>query len=498
VFARNLLANWFGLVAEVIVAFFLTPFIISSLSLAVYGIWSLVNTLIGYLGLVDLGVRSSVGRYINHYLARRDDRRVGEVVSTSLAFLSAMSLLVLGVALVLGMHFIVLFPKTPPELLAEVAFLLPVMALNLWLAFVIAIFRTVLSARDRFDVANGINLVVLLLRTAAAVIVLRAGWGVYGLAWVILGANAVLAVTMLLFAYRFYPEMAISTVLVSRERFGEIWRFGVPAFITRSATQIVYQSGQVIVMFFLGPAAVAIYSIATMLIQYAQKLIEQIGATLYPSIMRAGSVKDFGALRSMFNWCARLSFFFGVLVYSGLIAFGDRFIVLWVGPEFETAVPLLYLLAVAELVALFQSTGVLALFALDRIRFNLYSAMLEAVLNVVLSATLVATTHSLLGAAIGLMIPMLVLRGIVNPLVSCRTLGIDYARYMTDTGFRVLATTTATVALFTGVVHVSRANGWLPFVSTVALCTALYLAAAAPVFLGRDQLMTIARKLMRR
>jgi len=86
VFARNLLANWVGLLADAVVAFFLTPYIISSLGLVVYGIWSLINTLIGYFGLIDMGILGSVGRYINYYLARNDDRRVGKVVSTSLVF----------------------------------------------------------------------------------------------------------------------------------------------------------------------------------------------------------------------------------------------------------------------------------------------------------------------------------------------------------------------------------------------------------------------------
>ena len=46
VLVRNLLANWSGLVAEVLVAFFLTPFIISHLGTAAYGVWSLANGVI--------------------------------------------------------------------------------------------------------------------------------------------------------------------------------------------------------------------------------------------------------------------------------------------------------------------------------------------------------------------------------------------------------------------------------------------------------------------
>jgi O-antigen/teichoic acid export membrane protein len=494
VFARNLLANWFGLIAEVVVALFLTPFIVSSLGLAVYGIWSLVNTLIGYLGLIDLGIRSSVGRYINHYLARRDDQRVGEVVSTSLLFLSAMSLVVLGIAYLVGIHFGTLFPKTPPALLADVAFLLPIMALNLWLAFVIAIFRNVLAALDRFDIANGINLVILAVRTLGVILVLQAGHGIYGLACVTLAANALLAGGMLIAASRRYPALEVSPALANRQRFTEIWRFGLTAFVTRSATQLVYQSGQVVVMYFLGPAAVGIYSIATMLVQNAQKLVEQIGATIYPSVMRAGSVKDYPALRSMFDWYARLSFFLAVLLYVGLIVFGGRFIALWVGPEFDAAVPVLQILAFAEIGALLTSTGVISLFSLDRIRFNLYVAMLEAVSNVIASALIVASSQSIVGAAIGLCVPMLLFRGLVNPVVCTRILNIPYDRYMLTIGTRVLALSGASAMVFALIERYTPGTGWTGFLLGVALASCLYLAPAATTMFGKQRLLQVLKK----
>ena len=53
-------------------AFVLTPYIIIKLGAATYGVWSLMISVIGYLGLVDIGIRGSVGRYINHYLALKE------------------------------------------------------------------------------------------------------------------------------------------------------------------------------------------------------------------------------------------------------------------------------------------------------------------------------------------------------------------------------------------------------------------------------------------
>lgn len=87
VLARNILANCTVLVADVLVALFLTPFIVSRLGLLNYGVWSLLNSLVGYMGLIDLGIRGSVGRFLNVSLAYEEPDRVREVINASLAFL---------------------------------------------------------------------------------------------------------------------------------------------------------------------------------------------------------------------------------------------------------------------------------------------------------------------------------------------------------------------------------------------------------------------------
>src|SRR5262245_33163213 len=174
-FVRNLAANWVGLAAEVVVAFLLTPFVVGRLGLAAYGVWGVFTSLIGYVGLIDLGVRGSLGRFVNYHFARDELDAAREVVTTTLAFLSAASALALIVCVGLGAFFGTLFPKTPSEIAAEAPYLLPLMAVGLWLSFLAAVFRTVAAAFDRFDLLNYVGLLALALRALGTVVVLGAG-----------------------------------------------------------------------------------------------------------------------------------------------------------------------------------------------------------------------------------------------------------------------------------------------------------------------------------
>ena len=71
VYFRNLTANWIGYAVNLVVMFFMSPFVVHTLGNVDYGVWSLMVSLTGYLGLTELGTRAGIGRFINFYLARR-------------------------------------------------------------------------------------------------------------------------------------------------------------------------------------------------------------------------------------------------------------------------------------------------------------------------------------------------------------------------------------------------------------------------------------------
>jgi O-antigen/teichoic acid export membrane protein len=485
VLARNVLANWTVLVAEVLVAFFLTPFIVQALGLPTYGVWSLLNSLVGYMGLIDLGIRGSVGRFVNVYLARGEHDRVREVISTSLAFLTGGALVALVVAVIIGSHFGELFPRTPPELIDEIRAALPILTVGLLIAFWGAVYRSLLVAFDRFDLANAVGLLGLAIRVAFTVLVLRMGGGLVGLVWVMVGTLLVMNVLNVVLAARCFPGSGFARRWVSRERFREMWKFGTVAFTSRTASTMAVQSGPVIAMAFLGPAAVGIYSIALQLVQICQRVLEQLGVVIYPSVMKLGGVEDRDGLKSVFLWFSRLQYLVAGLLYFGVIGFAAAFIRLWVGAEFDEAGPVTRILAVGELLMLAGSTASLTLFSLGRLKINLQVSIAEAIAMVVLAVVLAGPLGmGLPGMALGTIIPRIVSGAVAYPLAAARVIGLGYATYILKTALRVGAVALVIVPAFLYLESLLGARTWPGFFAAVAAATALYAVIAAPILLG--------------
>jgi len=83
------MTNWSALVVNLVVMFFLSPFVVHTLGKMEYGIWSLLTVLTGYMGIMDLGVRASTGRHVILYLGKDDHEKIDHTIRTSLGFFSS-------------------------------------------------------------------------------------------------------------------------------------------------------------------------------------------------------------------------------------------------------------------------------------------------------------------------------------------------------------------------------------------------------------------------
>src|SRR5229473_4545058 len=81
---KNVSSNWVALAINVVVGIFLSPFILHRLGDAAFGIWVLIFSITGYYGLFDLGIRSSIVRYVSQAKAADDLEYAGRLVNTSL------------------------------------------------------------------------------------------------------------------------------------------------------------------------------------------------------------------------------------------------------------------------------------------------------------------------------------------------------------------------------------------------------------------------------
>jgi O-antigen/teichoic acid export membrane protein len=482
---RNLVANWIGFGANLVVMFFLSPFVVHTLGEVAYGIWSLMMIVTGYMGAVDIGTRASTGRYIILYLGQEDHERLGQTVRTSLGLFSILGLLFLAAGIGIGMGFPHFFPSTPEEYHGLVPFLLAAVALKIWLSVVAAVFSGVLVAHDRFDLTRGVDLAVLAVRTAGVVFVLNAGHGLVGLVSVNLLMGVLGLAANYVLARRVYPRLRVWPFTLSKARLKELFSYGIWASIAANAYRIMGQTDLIIVGALIGMSRVTVYSVGAMLIYYSDTILGKISVTFFPPVQRAAGRGDAEEVRWYYLRQLRLALALGIPMYLGYVVFGRLFIGLWMlhPVEFpETSVAgaaaVMTVLSIRKLLYLPAYGGEPLLAAVGRVRFSSIMGITEAAINLGLSIVFVLVLDwGILGVAAGTLAACILVRGWVIPWRAVREAGLRAEAFLKVLGLGLLAAggfTAWSLLLRTVIVEES----WVMFWVQVGLALAGYAPMA--------------------
>lgn len=436
---RNLAINWGGHASSLVVMFFLSPYVVGKLDAVDYGIWSLLSVLAGYMGIFDIGVRGSVGRHIALYLGKNDKVGVDETIRAGFGIFTITGGLILLVGVLLGWLFPFVFKGIAPEHYTLVRYLLPLLVINIWLSAIAAIYSSVLTAHDRFDLARAIDLLVLLVRTVATVYALYAGWGLWGLTGAIILGNALALCANRFLGGHIYPGLRSFPFLFSRTRMRELFGYGIYSFIGSIAWKVIGQSDLVIVGALISVAAVREYSVGAILVYYSAPFITMIGSTFFPSVQRNVSKGLIDYAYYLLIKQLKISFIFGIVVYIGLAFYSKPFIKLWMmqdGFDMQAvieAATVMTILALSKLPSLYLAPCQGVLNAMGYVRFNAMRAVCEAIVNVTLSLFFVLSLKwGLAGVAAGTLVARLLVGSISIPIFLCKKVSISLWQFVSS------------------------------------------------------------------
>ncbi len=478
----NAVANGLGFAAQLALAFFLAPFLVHALGDRRNGIWSLVESILGYLMLFDMGVAASVVRYVARFEATRDQQSLNRVFSTSVCIFAAAGACVLALAGGLAWFGMGLF-RVPADLVGEGRWMLALLGFNLAVGLPLGAFPSVLEGLGRYPAKTLLRTAVQLARAVLYVIVLRRGGGLVALAWVITACNLVEHAGMAALAFAYLPGLRFSPRLVDRATFRAIRGYSTDALLAMVAGRISFQTDAVVISFFLGPQFITFFGIAAKLVEQAKNSLRSVTTVLTPAFSAWEARGRDDAIRRTFLDGTRWVLWLILPVQAGLLVLGRPFLVLWMGPRYaEQSYPTLVILAVPLGLALAESIGGRLLYGVGRLRWFARLVLAEAVANLLLSVVL-ARPLGIEGVALGTALPNVVAALAVSVYV-CRALGVGLGAYFREA---FLAPVLLSAALAAGWLAAGRwcePADWPRLIGTGAAGLAAYLAVAGLLEFG--------------
>lgn len=426
---RNVLANWFGQFVVIISGFVIPRLINDHIGQERLGVWDFGWSLVSYFGLLTAGIGSAVSRHVAYHRATGDREALNQCASSCMGLFTISALLAAAITLGLWASLSRILPESFAPYLNEAHYIVGFFGLATALSMPTMVYHGVITGYQRYDWTVYAEAGSFFLLFLGILIALLAGLGLRTMAVLIFGAKILEMATKIVMAYRLCPELRISSRYVTRHSLAEQLAFGSKFYLSQLGKVFLYQGNGMLLVYFLGPASLAVYSRSMALVTHANKFLFEYGRVLIPTASSAQASNQDESLSNLVLEGARYSLLLSLPIVLVLTIYGGSLMRIWMGPAF-TGDPLLEILAVGHLVALAQTSTFCILVGMNRHGIPAMATIGAAAASLLGSYVLLRVFHTgLLSVAICMAICITLANLIFVPVVVTKACNLTLLRY---------------------------------------------------------------------
>ncbi len=491
---RSLTSNWFGLVAAILVGFLLSPVVVHALGRETYGLLTLVVAITGQFAVLEFGIRSATVRFLSEGWAKQDREGTATVFHSALAIAFGSALLAILLALiVVGSGTELVQGDLATQTLFISLFLLYTIDAAVDLA--LGPCDAALASAERYDLLNLINVTRLVASASITIWILHRGGGIIEVALVAVSARLIQR-WITIAVVRTTLGLSVRIQHVARAQARQLLLYGRWAFVILLATRIIYQVDTLVVGALLDTSAIAVYAISLILVEQVRQFGQSAATILTPRFTSLTTTQDTAGRTQLFRKWTEVGALLALGLGLPLLITGPDFITLWMGPGFEDSGHLLRLLTLPFFFVLPAAGCTQLLYATGEHRIAALLLSTEAVANLSLSI-LLGKTFGLVGIAVGTVIPALIFRGFVTPMLVAPRAQLSLADYLAAVYLRFLPLALGHCALLLTLQEVLGAARWMNFLLNNALGVCCFAMVSYRCILSQDDRAYLWRRLRR-
>ncbi len=401
---KNVGSSWSALAVNVMVGIFLWPFILHHLGDAAAGIWVLIFSVTGYYGLFDLGIRSSIIRYVSKYSATDDREKLTQFVNTALFTYTGIGVASMVLTALLSSS-VEHFFKIPPEMHSQARLLLLMVGASVSLGFPLGVFGGMLEGLQRFYILNWTNIGATLARAALIVYFLNRGYGLLTVALITVGLPIISSILRGIIVFRLCP-VPLGLTHVDRSSFRHMANYGGATFLVMIAARLRFRTDELVLGTMMSTVAVTWFNIGARIVDYAQEFVASLAQVFVPMSSQSEATGNLDRVRKIYIAGNRACAFLILPITAILILLGKHVIRIWVGARYVPhSYPVLVVMIIPFALMLSQAASTRVLFGLGKHQTLAAITVIEGIANLVLSIALVPPL-GIVGDALGTAIPL--------------------------------------------------------------------------------------------
>jgi O-antigen/teichoic acid export membrane protein len=429
-FGLNVAFAWGAYMVNIISGFIVPRMISDHLGQTTLGIWDFSWSLVSYFGLVELGLGSSISRYVAYYRSKNDIPGLNRSVATIAVFQRSVGWLALVLAVISAWWLLPLFGPRLGDDLGTARWVLLFQGTEIAIIISFSVYASVIAGCHRWDLQNTVTAIANSLVALGMITVLLLGGGLPALALVHCVIMAGSALVRKRLTKRVCPELVIKHHLASWSTFVEQARFGIKSLTPSAANLLSNQALSLLIVASIGPASLAVFSRSRSLMTTLRSLAARFGMIVIPIASGLQARNDQAALRHTLLTTPAIISSLALPILIALGLFGNHLIRLWMGQAYVQP-GLLAVLTIGTYATLVQEPVWSVLCGMNRHGQTAVAKLIAAGVSTTLLAIGLWTLHwGLLGAAVCFVMPQLIADGFITTWYACRIVGVSKRRYL--------------------------------------------------------------------
>jgi O-antigen/teichoic acid export membrane protein len=385
------------------VALALPPFLTRLMSPDSYGVWSLVLQLSMFVGYLDFGIQTAVGRFVAHANEKGDAEYRDRITSTAFTALTAAGALALAGTFGIVALLPHIFKQMPAVLIGDARIALLLVAGSLALGLPASVFNGIFIGIQRYELPAMVIGGSRIVSAFAVILVLRSGGGMISMATTVTLCNLASYLIQYLLYHKIVPDARTSVQLASSSTGRELFDYCLSLSVWSLAMLLVTGLDLTLVGYFQF-SAVAYYAVAASLIAFIAGLQNALFNVMIPSTAVLHARGESQELGRVMVTATRYGTFLLLLMSIPLMLAARSILNLWVGHAYSLhGARILQVLVAANVIRLSATPYSMTLIGTAQQRFAIVTVIAEGAANL-LASLIAGYMFGAMGVAFGTLI----------------------------------------------------------------------------------------------
>ena len=397
---KNTLWNFLIPLLPLLIGFILMPFIINKIGATVFGFWVLCLSLVGYSGILDMGLSQTIIKKVSELYAVQKFEELKKTCSQIFSLYFLLAIIVTLIFFLISKFTLTSWFQIPSYLENDAQIAFYVIGINAGVIFISKFWEGIVIGIQNFAFRTKIMYFGTFIQFFLTLFLLSYGYGIIALAFI----NLTIEIFKLLAYYFFVKKnLKVLKISISFHNLNELiplLSLSIQFFILQACFLVIWQSDRIVIGIFLPLAFITVYEVALKINEAIRSIVASLQLIIFPLASELDSLGKKDHIKQIILIGSKYVFILFFLLAIPAIILSKEFISIWVGTPYLYAANILLVLLLGTMFNAFNYITGQVYQGMGRLKILLIVRTISAVLNIILSIILIQSL-GIIGVALG-------------------------------------------------------------------------------------------------